>query len=254
MGSPSSTAFSTFLDTVPSAAGVENHDYLPAWSRSTSNPPLLLPTSVDGTGITGFGVPSSGLELFGGDLMGDVEMEGLQQAVKPGVGMGLSPLMQPTSMSALSMPLDLDLQKSAEAIDALLGGGSGSFNSAFKNYQPSPKQEQVDVRPSPSTRSLSLDSPAPLSFANVSALTSMSPVTSSSQRPSTASKPLPHIDASLVSPAFGSSKVGDSMAPPSFAEGLPSGLQRRATAGMTSEQDTTRIQVHPETAALFDLY
>jgi hypothetical protein len=175
LGSPPSTAFSTFLDAGSSSVSGA-HDYLPAWSRSMSDSPLLLPTAVDGSGQAEMNGPSSGLELFGGDPMQGVELSGLE-VIKPDVGTGLSPLMEPTSLASMSMPLDLDLRTSADNLEALLAGGSGSFNSAFKNYQPSPKQEPSAIRPSPSTRSRSLDSPAPLSFANVSALTSQSPTT-----------------------------------------------------------------------------
>jgi hypothetical protein len=173
--------------------------------------------------------------------MQGVELSGLE-VIKPDVGTGLSPLMEPTSLASMSMPLDLDLRTSADNLEALLAGGSGSFNSAFKNYQPSPKQEPSAIRPSPSTRSLSLDSPAPLSFANVSALTSQSPTTAPPQ-PNVSSEPAPFATASIRSPTLATPKTATTAIAPSFAEGLPTGLQRRATAGESAEQDHTRIQV-----------
>ncbi|GAA5895958.1 hypothetical protein JCM6882_005571 [Rhodosporidiobolus microsporus] len=247
-GSPPTTTAElpsfSFLDDAGSRPS-QDHDFLPAWSRGLSTSPKLTATSIDGTsGLPDVG--GAGLEIFGADiLMKDLE-KGLLHAdpSQPNVGNGLSPVLGPTHHLAASPLPPLDSRARSGSLGGAGGGASssgGAFDSAFKKYQPGGAQESGPPRPAAVGRSLSLDSPAPLSIANVSAIASMSP---DLQTPGSA---VPH-SPSLVTP-----KVEPSGA---YAEGLPSGLERRATnVGAGAGQDTSRIQAYAKLEfPSFDIY
>ncbi|GAA6001417.1 hypothetical protein JCM10207_006656 [Rhodosporidiobolus poonsookiae] len=216
------------LDDLSHRAG--ESDFLPAWSRTLSNSPKLQPT--DGN-IGRSGSPGAFLRVE--DAMQGVE------ATRPDVGLGLSPVLGP--ILDADSPAPLEQQGRKQSLGTPGGEGGGSFDSAFKKFQPSPSQDRG--RPSPVTRSLSFDSPAPLSTANVAALPSMSPVLP----PHSAASPR----ASMRSPSLATLKAEVPMSMSNFAEGLPEGLERRATG--VAEADEGRIQAYAKLEfPSFDIY
>ncbi|BGP16441.1 hypothetical protein JCM10213_004003 [Rhodosporidiobolus nylandii] len=249
LGSPQSTttALPTFAFLEEGASSrPDDADFLPAWSRAMPLSPRAAATPLTTGGQAG------GLELFSAESFLSVEPSTLEmQAAKLGADTAMSPDLDATGMSI--SPLPLDPGEGSGSLRGIMSTGGGAFDSAFKQFQSSPSADQAAPRLSPSARAPALDSPAPLSFANVASLASpSSDARMAGTLEASNSAPTPRI--SVPSPAGGSPKVGLGAAP--FAQGLPSGLQRRATDGTGPvEQDDTRIQAYAKLEfPSFDIY
>ncbi|GAA5828894.1 hypothetical protein JCM11251_005911 [Rhodosporidiobolus azoricus] len=250
----------SFLDDAGSRAS-RDHDFLPAWSRGLSTSPKLTATRIGGDSILP-DVHGSGLELFGADiLMKDLEKGLLQVSPsRPNVGIGLSPILAPNLLATSPVP-PLHAPVRSDTLGDVLGNSleeagiaaanGTAFDSAFKKYKSISTSDDGAARPSLAGRALSLDSTAPLSFANVAALPSISP-DPHSNLPYGLSSAAAATSASLQSPALLTPKVEEGVA---FAQGLPSGLERRATKAAGPGQDTSRIQAYAKLEfPSFDIY
>ncbi|GAA5857985.1 hypothetical protein JCM1840_000994 [Sporobolomyces johnsonii] len=249
MGSPPSLtaslpSFSFMDDSQPRPA--DDTDFLPSWSRTLSPSPRLLPTTFGTSGAsdsTNSPTKTGENGLLGAD--GEEINAWATSQNMPDVGIGLSPVLAPTHMNS-SLALDAP-SESLGGPARLLGG---AYDYGFKKFHPTPAAE---APPPLQPRSIPPKSPAPLSFANVAALPSMSPT--ELQAPVLHSPPEPPAaPATPHSPVLSTPKPEE----PSidFAEFLTEGLQLRTTDGLADpDEPDTRVQAYAKLEFdHFDIY
>lgn len=232
---------------------VEDSDFLPSWSKSLSTSPRLGPNNAtSSTHSAGASTNAAGLDVFGPDLglprsaAQDTLMADASKAPSP---LDVSPVLGPTVMSASPAPLEPGQGDDVGDFAGALGSQHrSSFESSFNKYHHAPPTDVPTPQKSPTRRKLSQgDLAAPLSFANVATLPSLSPVVpptagdagSPTVGPQSSAPPA----SAALSPVLQVPKL-ESHASTNFAQGLPLGLQRRATLGASAdEQDKGKIQV-----------
>ncbi|GAA5941187.1 hypothetical protein JCM3775_006644 [Rhodotorula graminis] len=261
LGSPpaSAAALPSFL--------VEDSDFLPAWSKALSASPRLDPAAGPSGGPgTSSSASRTGLDAFGLDPKGDhgasqdTAMLDASHVPSPhDVGNGLSPVLGPTLMSASPHPLE---RRQDDDVGDLSGAYDGqhrsSFESSFNKFHRPPVSDAPTPHKSPVRRKSShSDLSAPLSFANVATLPSLSPIVPPVGAISPIDGPATSAPAAsaLRSPNLHDPKL-ESQSSANFAHGLPSGLQRRATLGAAvDEQDKGKIQAYAKLEfPSFDIY
>ncbi|GJN90702.1 hypothetical protein Rhopal_003716-T1 [Rhodotorula paludigena] len=250
LGSPASaaTALPSFALYEGSTHAVDDHDFLPSWSKTLSPSPRLGPTALSSGARAAKDTPT-GLDLFGADLtvgrvVEDVVMsEAASKSGAPDVGTGLSPVLAPTHLATSPLPLASGADN--EGSPVFPAQARSAFESSFSKFHQSPSAEASTSRQSPLLRRKSslAEAPAPLSFANVANLPSLSPELRMAELDK---DPFAADTKSPVRPA----RQLDGSA--SFAQSLPEGLQRRATLGGTQE---ARIQAYAKLEfPSFDIY
>lgn len=234
-GSPSSApaaALPSFFFANDADNRMTDEDYLPSWSRASATSPHPAAVDAEGSGQAAAG-PSSSSRSAGAKANGP-------GATQKDVGMGQSPVLNPTHL----VGLDLDMAESSEALSrAIFGGNSASsFASSFTKFQDrSPDLAETRKSPRSRRKTLSNDSSAPLSFANVASLSVTSPAGSPSV--SRAGSSIVGTQLSTDRPRTASSKQHAS-GPADYAGALPDGLHKRSTnASGATELDELRIQV-----------
>ncbi|KWU47237.1 hypothetical protein RHOSPDRAFT_28200 [Rhodotorula sp. JG-1b] len=261
LGSPPSGAAAlpsfSFLDHDGSHRAASDTDFLPAWSKTLSPSPGLLPTIIpdlstttpslaNGSGSGNVDVPtgSTSTSASVATTSRSTTRKGASKSAKgkgkaPDVGNGLSPVLAATHPSALTLdPADPSL---SDAVFASAHPAS-TFESSFSKFiDPTASAEAIATRKSPNMRRKTLSSqggPAPLSIANVATLPSSSgsgPASASTRRASTSVTQNPSRRQSMTDEVTGQR---------AYAQGLPEGLQRRSTAvsSLDGAEDAPRIQ------------
>ncbi|BGO91639.1 hypothetical protein NBRC10512_008087 [Rhodotorula toruloides] len=246
-GSPSSApaaALPSFFFANDADNRMTDEDYLPSWSRASATSPHPAAVDAEGSGQAAAG-PSSSSRSAGAKANGP-------GATQKDVGMGQSPVLNPTHL----VGLDLDMAESSEALSrAIFGGNSASsFASSFAKFQDrSPDLAETRKSPRSRRKTLSNDSSAPLSFANVASLSVTSPAGSPSV--SRAGSSIVGTQLSTDRPRTASSKQHAS-GPADYAGALPDGLHKRSTnASGATELDELRIQAFAKLEfPSFDIY
>ncbi|BGP32337.1 Pre-rRNA-processing protein fhl1 [Rhodotorula toruloides] len=220
LGSPSSApaaALPSFFFADDADRRIIDEDYLPSWSRASATSPHPAAADAGGAGQAAAGPSSS--------RSAEVKTNG-PGATQKDVGMGRSPVLNPTHLAGL----DLDMAESSEALSrAIFGANSASsFASSFKNFQDrSPELAATRKSPRSRRKTLSNESAAPLSFANVASLSVPSPAASPSASRADSSDPGTLLGADR--PRTASSKQRASSTA-EYAGALPDGLQKRSTS------------------------
>ncbi|GAA6051047.1 hypothetical protein JCM3770_005472 [Rhodotorula araucariae] len=243
---------------------VEDSDFLPSWSKAFSPSPRIGPTTVGSEVVPNAlaGPSAVGLDAFDVDLgirdaSHDMPMLNVAgPSNSPNLGNGLSPVLSPTLMTVSPVPLaDSQNDVLSGHPGVFVGQSRSSFESSFNQFHRGPPVDAPTPRKSPTRRKGSNASlSAPLSFDNVSTVPSASPELHAA---TTVDGPVlapTMVSAAPRSPALAVPKLEQPTG--NFAQGLPSGLQRRATlSGAGGEQETPRIQAYAKLEfPSFDIY
>ncbi|BGO99888.1 Proteophosphoglycan ppg4 [Rhodotorula toruloides ATCC 204091] len=247
LGSPSSApapALPSFFFADDADHRMTDDDYLPSWSKASTTSPHPAAIDAGGSGSTAAGPSTSSRSA-------KVKANG-SGATQKDVGMGQSPVLSPTHF----VGSDLDMAESSEALShAIFGGNSASpFASSFTKFQDrSPELAATRKSPRSRRKTLSNDSSAPLSFANVASLSVTSPADSPSV--SKAGSSIAGAQSGADRPRTASSKQHGS-GTAEYAGALPEGLQKRSTsANGATGADEQRIQAFAKLEfPSFDIY